>query len=622
MVSRRPLVTEDGLVSELLQGDTVQTGGSSNEVIAGSGLVGGGVIGPNTRLDFAVAPNPSGLIYAGDSLGNDGVSFVNATNALSSGNAALADSVDALASGNAALSIGTEALASGNAALGLVPTLGGGSNTTVLEAASAVASGVPVGVDDTGRVQAIEGFVELVTPEFQTGSSWQEVSSNTNNGTEAYNKLIHIANQTNKWAWLDRTASNNYIYGQVYYYSGSNLQSGTDTVLVSAACNSVAADWNPSTNCIVEIHTQFAGDAGRVLTWTESSFVLGFQSSDAITTSYYPTNNFIVSSTTDPYCLLGYSSSSQCSFRPVEITSSSAPYPPSLGNQIDSTFAAGSAMRGFYASGIDKYIVVANEGIGISSIVVDTDGINITLGTKVSVGTPSGSGYNNHVVIQLGDNGDHLVLYRTSAGNCMGIIGTVSGYSITYSNLQTVLSSVPGFNDGVAVSSEREGYFVESSSNPTGYSVYVDGGNNVTTASGVSFTDGNYYGIYCTPLTTSSILGVAGIAYPGGTSKKYAAVVNAGASAAVNPTLNGQHNSLGVSQSTVSSGTDCTVVLPGSVYEDPNASYTPGKFYYIDPSTSGVTESSTAPSAWSGAVNWNYLGKAITTSGLLLINSL
>ena len=98
MVSRRPLVIQNGLVSELLQGDTVATGGSTTEVIAGSGLVGGGVIGPNTRLDFAVAPNPSGLIYAGDSLGNDGVSFVNATAALSSGNAALADSVDALAS--------------------------------------------------------------------------------------------------------------------------------------------------------------------------------------------------------------------------------------------------------------------------------------------------------------------------------------------------------------------------------------------------------------------------------------------------------------------------------------------------------------------------------------------
>ena len=618
MVSRRPLVIQNGLVSELLQGDTVATGGSSAEIIAGSGLVGGGAIGPDTRLDFAVAPNPSGLIYAGDSIGNDGVSFVNATTALSSGNAALTDSVDALASGNAALSIGTEALASGNAALGLVPELGGGSNTTVLEAASAVASGVPVGVDDTGRVQAIESFVDLVTPEFQTGSSFQEVSSNTVGGTQAFNKLIHFANQTNRWGWLERTTGSAYMYGQVYYYSGSNLQYGSDTVHVSANCNSIAADWNSTRNCAISIHTQFAGsDLGRVLTWTESSFAFVFEYSASVTQSFYPQRNFVVSSTTDEYCLIGYSSSGQCSFRPVEILSSKE---PSLGNQINSTFAAASSMRGFYASGIDKYIVVANEGSGISSIVVEINGSNITLGTKVSVGTPAGSGYTNHVVIRLGDNGDHLVLYRNSAGNCMGTIGTVSGSSITYSNLQTVLSSVPGFSDGVALSSEREGYFIEYGTNPTGYSVYVDGGNNVTTASGVSFT--NAQEIYCTPITTSSIIGVAGIANAGAGNRKYAASVNGGASVGLNPTLNGQHNSLGVSQSTVSSGTDCTVVLPGSVYEDPNASYTPGKFYYINPSTSGVTESPTAPSAWSGAVNWDYLGKAITTSGLLLINSL
>ncbi len=72
MTSRRPLVIEDGLVSELSQGDTVQTGGSSTEVVAGSGLVGGGNVGPNIRLDFAVAPNPSGVIYVGDTIGNDG----------------------------------------------------------------------------------------------------------------------------------------------------------------------------------------------------------------------------------------------------------------------------------------------------------------------------------------------------------------------------------------------------------------------------------------------------------------------------------------------------------------------------------------------------------------------
>ncbi len=155
MTSRRPLVIEDGLVSELSQGDTVQTGGSSTEVVAGSGLVGGGNVGPNIRLDFAVAPNPSGVIYVGDTIGNDGVASVNATVALASGNKAATEGSTALSSGNAALSTAVGALASGNAALDLVPTLVGGGPTAVLTAASAVASGYSVGVDDAGKVQSI-----------------------------------------------------------------------------------------------------------------------------------------------------------------------------------------------------------------------------------------------------------------------------------------------------------------------------------------------------------------------------------------------------------------------------------------------------------------------------------
>ena len=102
----------------------------------------------------------------------------------------------------------------------------------------------------------------------------------------------------------------------------------------------------------------------------------------------------------------------------------------------------------------------------------------------------------------------------------------------------------------------------------------------------------------------------------------YAAILSGVGTQVNTPTLNGQSNILGIADSTVASGTDCTVVLPGSIYNDPNASYTPGKFYYADVATSGLTVTSTQPSTWSGAVNWNYLGKAITTSGLLLINSL
>jgi hypothetical protein len=161
MATRRPLVLNDGLVSELLDGDTVRAGTSTTEVVAGSGLTGGGSVSTNPELDLALAPNPSGIIYVGDALGIDGAAGVTADIALASGSAAAVLASNALASGNNSLVVASAALASGNAALDLVPTLGGGGGGTVVEltAASAVASGYAVGFDDGGNVQSVRSVV-------------------------------------------------------------------------------------------------------------------------------------------------------------------------------------------------------------------------------------------------------------------------------------------------------------------------------------------------------------------------------------------------------------------------------------------------------------------------------
>ena len=134
MTARRPLVLVSGLTSELPDGDSV-IGISAGNVIAGSGLAGGGDVSTNIRLDVELAANPSGLIWVqtGDSaqLGFDGSAQASgtealslATTALASGNAALVVAADAqtsantaLASGVAAQSTADTALASGNAAL-------------------------------------------------------------------------------------------------------------------------------------------------------------------------------------------------------------------------------------------------------------------------------------------------------------------------------------------------------------------------------------------------------------------------------------------------------------------------------------------------------------------------
>lgn len=117
MVLRKPLVTINGVNSELPPGDSVEGAVLTTSLTAGSGLTGGGVLSSDQRIDVSLASNPSGLILTGNSLGLDGVAQRTANTALASGNAALSSAATAQASGNAALTSAATAQASGNAAL-------------------------------------------------------------------------------------------------------------------------------------------------------------------------------------------------------------------------------------------------------------------------------------------------------------------------------------------------------------------------------------------------------------------------------------------------------------------------------------------------------------------------
>lgn len=143
MVQRRPLVLVSGAPSQLPPGDTLLVpSGSYSEVVAGSGLVGGGNIANDIRLDIALATEASGLVFTSDNkLGIDGVAEATANAAIASGNAALADVQSAQASGNAALVIAVEAQASGNAALADASTAQASGNAALVVANEALASG-------------------------------------------------------------------------------------------------------------------------------------------------------------------------------------------------------------------------------------------------------------------------------------------------------------------------------------------------------------------------------------------------------------------------------------------------------------------------------------------------
>ena len=100
MAEKLPIVYVDGALSQLPTGDSVDAS-ELGSVIAVSGLVGGGDLNTgNKRLDVALATNPSGIIFVGDTVGYDGAALADADLALASGSQALTDA-------NSALSVNT-----------------------------------------------------------------------------------------------------------------------------------------------------------------------------------------------------------------------------------------------------------------------------------------------------------------------------------------------------------------------------------------------------------------------------------------------------------------------------------------------------------------------------------
>ena len=468
MVTRRPLVVQDGFVAELPVGDTVAAGTSTTEVVAGSGLVGGGSVSSNPRVDFALAANPSGIIYVGDSLGIDGAAQVSADTALASGSAAAVLADSALASGNASLVTASAALASGNAALDLVPTLGGGGAGTVAEftAASAVVSGYAVGFDDAGKVQSVAAEI---TDDNTNPMSFPSAAVVFESASSPYISATYDSSNNKVIIAYQDSANSFYGTAIVGTVSGTSISFGTAVVFESATSTYTSSTYDSTNNRVVIAYR----DGGN---------------------SSYGT------------AIVGTVSGTSISFGSAVVFESAS------SNYISTTFDS-----------TNNRVVIAYRDIGNSS-------------------------------------------YGTA------IVGTVSGTSISF---------------GTAV--------VFESANSDNFSATYDSTNNRVV---IAYRD-NGNSSYGTAIVADALLYYS-----------------------YNPTVNSYPNVLGISHSTVASGSTCLVNLPGTLYNDPAAGLTTGAFYYANPTTSGITTTSTKPTSWDGQVPWNYIGRAVTSSGLMLLKSI
>jgi len=615
MAEKLPLVYVDGGLSQLPPGDSIE-GVSLGTLTAGSGLVGGGDLNTgNKRLDVGLAPAASGVIFVGDAIGLDGVAEATATAALASGNAGLVLGVTALSSGVVVQGEAETALTTCNSALSAAVNFVG-SSSIELTAASAVASGYAVGLDDSGKVQSVREVVDADSRSFPSPAVvFESAQSNFISTTfDSTNNRVVIAYQD--------AGNSNYGTAIVGTVSGTSISFGTAVVFESASCNWISATYDSTNNRVVIVYQDDGNSSyGTAIVGTVSGTSISFgtavvfesAASYYTSTTYDSTNNRVVIAYRDG----GNSNYGTAIVGTVSGTSIS------FGSAVVFESADSREISATYDSTNNRVVIVyqdlANSLYG-TAIVGTVSGTSISFGTAVVFEfadsryiSPIYDSSNNRVVITYQDGGNST--YGTA------IVGTVSGTSISFGTAVVFESATTDWISATYDSSNNRVVIAYRDIANSSYGTAIVGtvsGTSISFGTAVVFESAASNYISTTYDSTNNRVVIA---YRDVGNSSYGTAIVAAPDSNIYPTISSQNNFIGTAQATVASGTNLNVLLPRAIDYN-QTGLTPGSFYYVDPTTSGFTTASGQPSAWSGAYNWAPVGKAVSSSGLLLLNPL
>ena len=235
MTQRSPIVVVNGRQSQLPPGDEID-GAVTGNVTASSGLIGGGDLGTGSkRFDVALEDNASGLIFVGESLGNDGTALVKSEEAVASGNAGLEDSVLALSSGTEYVDYAEVALASGNAALTAAVNATELGNFIELVADSDFSKGDPVSINSVGRAQKLE--VVSTTKDVSVGAK----TTLTTNGLTYCTSAYDPESGRGVVMYCDQNFTGSKAYATSLEVVGNSVVTGPNTILVSSGIDTTNA---------------------------------------------------------------------------------------------------------------------------------------------------------------------------------------------------------------------------------------------------------------------------------------------------------------------------------------------------------------------------------------------
>jgi len=615
MAEKLPLVYIDGALSQLPPGDQVE-GGELGNLIAGSGLVGGGDLQTGSkRLDVALAPNPSGVIFVGDTVGMDGADLVAADAALASGNAALVDAVPALASGVAGLADANTALASGNAALSDAANFVG-SSAVILTASSTIQAGNPVGLDDTNRVQAVRELVDSATRNYGPQVKFEDASC-------AYTAITYDSSNNKVVIAYRDQGNSNYGTAIVGAAGGDSVSFGTAVVYESAMVSYNAITFDSTNNKVVIAYS----DDGNS---SHGTAVVGNVSGTSITFGtpvvFEAANSYYFSATydsTNDRVVISYVDDGNSQYGTAVVGTVSGTS-ISFGTPVVFEAAEVGWTAITYDSTAGKVVIAYRDTANSSH---GTAIVGTVSGTSISFGSPSvfQTYYSGFETITYDSSNDRVVIsyygYDGSA-TLQAVVGTVSGTSISFGTPVQFATGLSQhiFNAFDSNLNQVVIFYRDPANSNKGTSIVgTVSDTSISFGSSTLVTDDVVLQIGSTYDTSSQRIVVSYI-NDSDSSKGYSAVGFPATSAL--PTLGGVNNFIGTANSTVASGDSVKVNAPRSLNYS-NAGLSTGYFYYVDPSASGFTTTATQPSSWTaGDYSWGPVAKAVSSSGLLILDTI
>ena len=614
MAEKLPLVYIDGALSQLPPGDQVE-GGELGNLIAGSGLVGGGDLQTGSkRLDVALAPNPSGLIFVGDTVGMDGADLVAADVALASGNAALVDAIPALASGVAGLADANTALASGNAALSEAADYVGSSAVT-LTASSTIQAGNPVGLDDAGKASVITQVLSAETRLYTTPGV---ASSSANDGiASVYDP------DTNQIITIFKYSIGSNLYYRVGAISSNTVTWGTETLIESDNTAYPAICYDTTANKVVIVYRNSDDQQGKARVGTVSGTTITWSAEQNFSTNDVTECSITYDSSADRILINANRDDGTGNYYGVAVAASLSGTVLTFGTIVQYGGANCDQFQSVYDPDTSRTLTFYRDG---SVSYYGRYVVQSVSGTTVTNGTPATFNSNNtyHMGVTYDTNSDRVILCYpySSTGVCQ--VGTVTGgvtNSISFGSQASFLSSTA--------------QWISAAFDSTNNKVLLgfQDNNNSSRASACVGT------VSDTSITYSSVVQVdtdaslrTNMVYDPDVDRNVFVIQNSTDStvdfslgspaAAAIPTLGGVNNFIGTANSTVASGDSVKVNALRSINYD-NTSLSTGYFYYVDPSASGFTTTSTQPSSWTaGDYSWGPVAKAVSSSGLLILDTI